>query len=259
MKSIPLLYTDVQGTGPTVVLLHGFLASSKYWHKVTELVSQNYKVVAVDLLGFGDSPKPRKGKYDYDDHINSINATLDQLEINEPFILMGHSMGSLIALRYATIHDDRIRKLVLTNMPVMLGRDEVRDTIFKNNMIYKLGLSNYTHQLVWPMFRFLYRTRLLPQKAILKVQTNIDFLFSHKAHSRLRSFQKVIEDARVDIDLRAVEVKTVILAGVEDKKIYLENLLNNIPLRANIIVETIQTGHHIPRLMPELIADEIKR
>ena len=45
MKKIPLLYTDVKGTGPTVVLLHGFLASSRYWEKVTDLVSQNYKVI----------------------------------------------------------------------------------------------------------------------------------------------------------------------------------------------------------------------
>jgi len=258
MKHIPLLYTDVKGSGPTVVLLHGFLASSRYWEKVTDLVSQNYKVVTFDLLGFGASPKPKDSSYDYADHIVSINATLEELGIDEPFILMGHSMGSLIALRYATLYDERVKKLILTNMPAMIGRKEVRDTIFKKNIVYRLGLSNYTNRVTWPVFRLLYKLRWLPRTSLDRIQGNIAFLFENKAHSRMRSFQRVIEEARIDLDLSAVKAKTVILAGIEDNKVYLENLLNNIPARSNIVVESIQTGHHIPRLFPELIAQKIE-
>jgi pimeloyl-ACP methyl ester carboxylesterase len=257
MKQIPLLYTDVQGSGPTVVLLHGFLASSRYWEKVAELASKNYKVIAVDLLGFGSSPKPKDSSYDYADHIVSINRTLERLEIDEPFILMGHSMGSLIALRYATLYDERVSKLILTNMPAMIGRKEVRETIFKQNLVYRLGLSNYTNRLMWPMFHTLYKLRWLPRTSLTRIQDNIAFMFQSESHSRMRSFRRVIEDARIDLDLHAVKAKTVILAGVEDKKIYLENLLHNIPTRPNIRVETVATGHHIPRIMPEFIAQKI--
>jgi pimeloyl-ACP methyl ester carboxylesterase len=256
-KSIPLLYTDVKGSGPTVVLLHGIFSSSKYWSKVSELLEKDYKVIAIDLLGFGQSPKPRHGKYDYQDHIENINKALDARGVNEPFILIGHSMGALIALRYSIIHEDRVRKLVLTNMPVMLGAAEVRREILGTNRFHRLGLSRGINRVTWATFRGMHRLRLLPKNTRARLKGN-DFFFHHTAVSRMRSFYNIIAGAQVDIDLAKLSIPASILSGLEDRKVYLENFADKIRFGPNVALAHIQTGHHIPCQFPELVVDQVR-
>lgn len=255
--SAPLLNFHIRGSGPVVVLLHGFLSSSEYWKKVSDISSSNHTVVAIDLLGFGKSPKPRRSRYDYDDHIASIEVTLRHLGITEPFTLVGHSMGSLIALRYARLHEAMVKRLVLVNMPVMLGRKQVREEIGGTSFAYKYGLRPYTHRIAWTIFKMLFRLRLLSRQTVTRLKTN-SYFFQHSALSRIRSFQKVIADARADIDLAQVRVQTLILAGVDDRKVYLENLRDNILLSPSVQLETVQTGHHIPCTMPEMLARKLR-
>ncbi len=120
MKASKILHFTDTGTGPLVVLLHGYMASSEYWREVTQYIGKHRRVIAIDLLGFGKSPKPLRSRYDYDSQLTSINATLDSLAVTEPFTLVGHSMGSLVSLRYTKTYAHRVKKLVLTNMPFFL-------------------------------------------------------------------------------------------------------------------------------------------
>lgn len=258
MKRVPLLHAESYGSGPTVVLLHGFLSSSKYWRKVSELVSQNYRVVTIDLLGFGESPKPQRSKYDYDAHISSLNKTLYAHNVREPFILVGHSMGALLALRYANIYNKRVKKLVLTNMPVMLGKREVKFELFRSNVLYRLGLSPFTHQFMWQGLKVLYKFKWLPAEAIERLTMNIEYVFMHNSRSRLRSFRRVIMNAQTGADLAKVRVKTVVLSGLDDKKVYVDNLLHKVQLSPSVILQNFKTGHHIPLVMPELLVEEIR-
>lgn len=257
-KKTQLLHGISYGSGPVVVLLHGFLASSKYWARVSELVAENNRVIAIDLLGFGNSPKPLFNSYDYDDHIETINQTLTSMGVTQPFILVGHSMGALIALRYANDYKTKVRELILMNMPIMLGSKEVKSEFFASNIIYRLGLSPYTHRFMWFMLRVLFMLRLLPARPQKKLSENKDFVFKHSSRSRLRSFRKVIMNARTEVDLASVQVKTTVLSGVYDKKIYLYNLLNNIQLSPFVMLKNVETGHHIPRFMPELLLQSLK-
>lgn len=253
MSNTPrLLNTTVSGSGPTVVLLHGFLSSSQYWEPVAELSEQTNTVVRIDLLGFGKSPKPRTSRYDYDAHLASIEATLEHMNITKPFVLVGHSMGSLLALRYATLHESSVSKLILVNMPVMNGKKEVTQEILKTSFMYNIGLRPLTHRLVWGVFKALHRMRALPPTLRKKLRDNAYF-FQHNAESRMRSFQRIIAAARADVDLAAVNVRTHIISGLEDRKVYLDNLAQNVRNNANIAMETIDTGHHIPCRRPDAI------
>jgi len=258
MKKIPSLHIESHGSGPTVVLLHGFLASSRYWKNISALASKNYRVVAIDLLGFGESPKPLRNSYRYEDHINSINKTLEKAGVKEPFILMGHSMGAMIALRYATMYKDRVRKLILTNMPVLMGPSEVKSQFLETNLLFKLALSRYTHAATWRTIRVLHALNLLPRDAMRRISGSKEYMFKHNAVSRSRTFKNVIMDAKVDLDLAAVQVKTLFLSGLHDKKLYTENLLNNIQLSPTVALQYVETGHHIPHHKPGLLIDSLR-
>lgn len=252
-----VLHFESHGKGPTVVFLHGFLSSSLYWRKVTDLVSKDFRVITIDLLGFGNSPKPRRSRYDYDAHLQSINHTLEVAKVTEPFILVGHSMGALLSLRFSTIHGHRVKKLILTNMPVMLNPAQVRENIFKANLVVRLGLTPYTHRLMWGTTKTLYRFKLLPKGAFGELAAHIEYVFKHSPMSRLKSFRRVILHARTEIDLKAVKVKTTVLSGLDDRKIYIENLRDNIKLSPHVVVQNFRTGHHIPQVMPQVLVNVI--
>ena len=92
--------TDFGGDGEVMILLHGFLSSSKYWRNLQpHLSAEGYRVIAIDLLGFGDAPKPKYSDYSYQEHIAYLDAVIKKLRLKQPFILIGHSMGALLATR----------------------------------------------------------------------------------------------------------------------------------------------------------------
>lgn len=128
-----------QGDGPTVVLLHGIGRSSAVWrHVVRALAKQPCRVVAYDLLGFGASPKPDWLGYDIDDHAASVITSLKKLHAKGPLVLVGHSMGCLVAVRVARLRPDLVKQLVLYEMPLYEGLPEKRSYRLRLDLYFKL-------------------------------------------------------------------------------------------------------------------------
>lgn len=107
-----------RGDGPPVVLLHGLGNNYRSWTYVLEKfdASRN-RVIALDLLGFGDAPKPTNIRYTTDDHADAVIATLDGLGVTDATIA-GHSMGCLVAARVGLKRADLASRLVLLGSPV---------------------------------------------------------------------------------------------------------------------------------------------
>lgn len=101
----------VGDSGSPIVLLHGMLGSKSYWGASYDRLAEDHRLVVPDLLGFGDSPKPRSG-YTADDHATAVLALLDELGVTEPALLVGHSLGALVALRIAAVSPERTSAVV---------------------------------------------------------------------------------------------------------------------------------------------------
>jgi pimeloyl-ACP methyl ester carboxylesterase len=114
------LHVREAGAGAPLVLLHGLASSSRYWQDLRPL-AEKYRVLAPDLLGFGRSPKPRHGRYDSDEHVEALRQAL-VLRLRSPSHLLGHSLGSVIALHYAATYPDDVGSLTLISLPVLGGR-----------------------------------------------------------------------------------------------------------------------------------------
>ena len=129
---IPKLYVAFDSGGSkkqTIVLLHGIAATSKTWDLlIKELDAKKFRIVALDLLGFGQSPRPTGYKYDADDHIASVHKTLKKLKIRQPFIIVGHSMGGIIASHYDAVYSAKIKEMFLLSLPIYLD-DNIPQTI----------------------------------------------------------------------------------------------------------------------------------
>lgn len=104
-------------TKPTVVLLHGLNNSSESWLPVVSQIKNHAHIVSIDLLGFGNSPKPDDIDYTPEEHLRSIRYTLNKQKLNKPYILVGHSMGAILGAYYASHYQKDIRRLVLCSFP----------------------------------------------------------------------------------------------------------------------------------------------
>ncbi len=117
-QTLQMAYMDVQPTsynGKNVVLLHGKNFNGAYWRTTIEaLIKEGYRVIVPDQIGFGKSSKPESFQYSFHQLAANTKAVLDTLRIKKATIV-GHSMGGMLATRFALMYPDITEKLVLEN------------------------------------------------------------------------------------------------------------------------------------------------
>src|SRR3954452_2150346 len=88
----------VAGSGPTVVLIHGMITSSRHWEGVASRLAGAHRVIAPDLIGHGDSATPRR-HYSLGAHAASIRDLLTAIGV-ERATIVGHSLGGGVAMQF---------------------------------------------------------------------------------------------------------------------------------------------------------------
>jgi pimeloyl-ACP methyl ester carboxylesterase len=110
------LHVRVGGTGPAVVLIHGFGDTGDMWTPLAVALAKNHRVVVPDLRGMGLSSKP-EGGYEKKIQAADIRALLDKLGIDKSAIV-GHDIGTMVAYAYAARYPDKTTKLVVMDAPI---------------------------------------------------------------------------------------------------------------------------------------------
>lgn len=120
-QPLEMAYMDVasvdgtQAKAKTVVLLHGKNFSGAYWEETAKALSQaGYRVIIPDQIGFGKSSKPESYQFSFHQLAANTHELLRSLNIEEAHIL-GHSMGGMVATRYALMFSAATRSLTLVN------------------------------------------------------------------------------------------------------------------------------------------------
>jgi pimeloyl-ACP methyl ester carboxylesterase len=103
-----------EGSGPPVVLLHGWPTSSFLWRNVIPEIAGRNRVIAPDLPGFGASSKPLDRRYDFELFEAAIDGLLAELGVEE-VALAGHDLGGPIAVHWTLRNPDRVGALALLN------------------------------------------------------------------------------------------------------------------------------------------------
>lgn len=103
------------GSGPPMLLLHGYPQSHVMWHKIAPRLAQDFTVVAPDLRGYGDSAKPAGDP----EHVNYSKRVMAQDQVDvmsalgfDSFLLVGHDRGARVSHRLTKDHPQRVQKLV---------------------------------------------------------------------------------------------------------------------------------------------------
>ena len=103
------------GSGPFLLLVHGFLSSRAQWTPNLDALGKVCQPVVVELFGHGRSPAPQRGAaYAPDSYVAAFDAIRQRLGVERWFIC-GYSLGGALTLRYALAHPGRVRGQIFTN------------------------------------------------------------------------------------------------------------------------------------------------
>ncbi|SDS54507.1 alpha/beta fold hydrolase [Agrococcus carbonis] len=250
-KQLPLLHVAIdEGTGPTVVLVHGIASSTNAFENVIPLLTPQHRVIALDLLGFGASPSPAGATYTIEEHVEHLEHTLAALGI-ERCIIVGHSLGSLIAARYAATHADEVRGLVLVSPPVYLPPESFGDPVERTAM----GLYLRAYEFLRNNKRFTMRNaavlaRLSPIRDVLEVSERNWRAFT-------LSLEHVIETQTAVSDIAAVSAPVQVVYGTLDPFL-MPGGLRIIEQMRHVSVHRVAGGDHvIRRRMARVVATAV--
>lgn len=116
IRGLHMRYYVWDGRGPAVVLLHPSRGYGRMWDFVVPYLLTEFRVIAPDQRGHGDTDKPPAGQYAGEDFAQDLGALLDQLGLRQ-VILVGHSLGGRVAQIFAGLHPERVTKMVLAGGP----------------------------------------------------------------------------------------------------------------------------------------------
>ncbi|HSX29116.1 MAG TPA: alpha/beta hydrolase [Candidatus Saccharimonadales bacterium] len=189
---------DIGHGNTTVVLLHGIGASGAVWQSLIRLLEPaEWRVLVPDLLGFGASPKPQWGDYTVHDHAKQVIALLKRAKVKGPVVIVGHSMGTLIATRIASTNPKRVGRLILYEPPLYAMDPEFPGHVRRREYYFALYTFIAAHpqlavtqaQLVWRIAKKIVGLRLSEAEWIPFSRSLHNTIMRKTAYSELHSIQ----------------------------------------------------------------------
>jgi pimeloyl-ACP methyl ester carboxylesterase len=213
------LYARVVGGqhDETIVFLPGFGGAHTAWNNDFLALGERYRLILVDTLGFGRSPKPSID-YRLEDHLAALHATV-QHENAGIVHLVGHSMGGILALAYARQWPAQIGKLVLLATPFYRDAAEARRIVAGSSLFNRLfAMDNGLAHAVCTMMCM---TRPLLLRVVPRVVHDVPALVAqdslrHTWTSYARTLQHVIFETPTSKLIREIRCPTQIIQGTAD-------------------------------------------
>jgi pimeloyl-ACP methyl ester carboxylesterase len=242
-------------SNPTLILIHGFTASTYVWKTVApRLAEENFHVVAVDLLGFGFSDKPAWFEYSIVSQARMIERFMDRLGIGRA-VLVGSSYGGAVASTLALDYPERVEKIVLVS-PVS-NDDAVQ------NSILRFTAMSFVGEIVSPFLidskRFLklrMRRTIAPVNHHLINEERIEAvrrpLRAKNTHHSILATARNWDASRIETDAYLINQPTLLVWGEDDNVVPVRNgekLYDSI-LNSRLVVLK-DCGHVPPEEKPE--------
>ncbi len=154
----------VKRSRATVLFLHGIGSSGAEWKEVIKELPADVSILTIDMLGFGRSPKPEWARYSADEQAKAVVATLIRSGVAARLIVVGHSLGALVAVEVARRYPLLVGSLILCSPPFynpeekrLLRADQLLKRLYSQvesnqSQFIKLASFAIKHRLVNPAF-----------------------------------------------------------------------------------------------------------
>jgi len=239
------LNTVDQGAGLPVVLIHGFPLDHTIWQAQIEALSPDYRVIAPDLRGHGDSPAS-DGVYSMDLLARDVLALLDDLGV-ERAVWVGHSMGGYATMAALRLAPERILGVALVNTHPFADSDARRlERIQSAELVMENGASDLAFSLMSTLFGPHYDRQSRQAQAIK------DLMAATPPEGVNGALRGMAERPDSSDTLRALRVPALVIAGADDPGVtpaIAEQTAQMIPDAELVIIPN--AGHLAPVEQPE--------
>ncbi|MBE9093563.1 alpha/beta fold hydrolase [Tychonema sp. LEGE 07203] len=242
-------YLDI-GSGPPLLLLHGFFGEKTCWLPLIEILQSQFRCISLDMLGFGESSKPQI-QYGVAVEVAFVRQVIEQLNI-EPCSIIGHSFGGWVASAYALKYPNSVSSLILA------APAGIRDDSFCGQydalrpLLWQTPVVDWALQLAKPFARLAGKSDQLQEisgwrRELMSQPVARSFLMS-----RMRP-----EDAvdTVEKEIHKLQIPTLVIAAGSDETIPLwhcQTYANEIPGAELAIIPN--ANHGLPQTQPQVMA-----
>ncbi len=246
---------EITGVGRPLVLIHGVGGSRRLWQRLQPRLSAEYCVVAYDLRGSGDSREvaPGGSEFSLRRWARDLNELLQVLELGRP-TLVGHSLGSSIALKVALCWPESVASLVLMGADPELSRvgSRMRKAA---NLIAELGIEGWLEE-HWS------RNTPFSDASLQRDPTIVDeyraMVLANGADDYVRTWLAVADSETLTGELSQIAHPCLVIAGSDDDRTLPSagrELATSLPNAAFVELEGV--GHTMPLEAPAEVADAI--
>ena len=141
--TMPLNYEVVGSGEKNMVLIHGLAGSKNYWKSDLGQITGTYRLLLVDLLGFGDSPKPQS-EYTLEIQLAALENIISKEGFNGgESLIVGHSLGAVVSLALWAKHPDWFNGATVIGLPVFESKDQFLEQMVSDPFFDKLAVGPY--------------------------------------------------------------------------------------------------------------------
>lgn len=220
-NNLKMAYMDAQpkvSNGKIIMLLHGKNFNGAYWEKTAkDLSDKGFRVIIPDQIGFGKSSKPQSYQFSFSQLADNTKAILDDLKIDK-LIVLGHSMGGMVATRFTLLYPEKVQKLILEN-PIGLEDYKTFASYQTIDQAYQLELKNTAESYKNYQLKFYY-----DNKWKAEYQPWLDLIAGWTLH---KDYPKVAWDGALTSDMiynqpvcyefKNIKVPTLLIIGTRDR------------------------------------------
>ncbi len=211
------IHCSIEGTGEKLIFLHGWPTNSALWNSQIESFSKFYQTFTFDWLGFGKSDKPFENAYTFSQQQEILDTVLTELLLpGEQVTLIAHDIGGPPAIRWASEHADRVKRLILLNTvlyPFSTPLDKMSHFLFRVPVIREVIASSFG------------------LRVLMKTMTRSR---SKGLNSRIRSLLNATEDAKSAVTLTTI--LSPLEAGLKNELLDLAETFRDLPVERALII-----------------------
>lgn len=237
----------------TIILLHGIGSSTMMWNGVATDLTSDVRIIAIDLLGFGNSPNPGWATYDARTQANCIVKTLILHRIPLKSMIVGHSLGALVAVELARRFPWYISDILLVSPPIYRPSK-------------KRIVATQKEDLLRGMYKILYRNPRNTERALLLAKrfyikrTGVTVASGVNVESFLAALRAAIINQSTIDHINDVRAPIHILSGSRDPLVVPRNL-KELAMTNQSITHTVikKAGHNVVGVMLHAVSNEITK
>jgi len=228
----------IEGQGNPVVLLHGFLENLHIWNDFSKALSQNYRVIRIDLPGHGET-QVSKEVFSMEFMADAVHQVLQKEKILKA-CLIGHSMGGYVALAYAEKYPEQVKGIGLFHSSAACDDAKGIENRLRSIQLIEKDHSHFMHAFIPDLFTEKNRNLLKEEIAQLQKQAALiskeNLIACQKGMMARKDYQHIIKN---------VSCPVMYIIGKQDPKIKPEKILQQAAQGKTVEILLLEDCGHV--------------